>query len=407
MDRSRARYIPWRKRDITNMLISEMESRENPQIQNFENFCEMLENIFHFQFRKELETLKDVYYPVNPDIPSKTTDPDVDLNSINTLLLETLRKVLNDANYDKISKEQIEMAYEDSALVGISVNINLDDYDYIEIFARGSRIDHFSIKKFFGLQKKEFDHKILERVLLIAKMKDGIESPIPEGKTIIKLFKDVPLEDLELLFPNSKVVMSLKDKLLLAVPAIAGGVPLLISKVIPALVVVFIIFSAWFGVKGTLEEDQMKQAIAALSALGALAGYVIKQFSKYKSRKFQFQKELSDNLYFRNLVNNAGVFYSLIDSAEEEEFKEAVIAYYFLSISEKPLKEEDLDSLIENWFLQSHGTDLDFECPDALKKLDKLGLLNKEADGSLSVISYEPALEKLDYLWDNYFTYNK
>ena len=35
-------------------------------------------------------------------------------------------------------------------------------------------------------------------------------------------------------------------------------------------------------------------------------------------------KALSDNLYFKNLDNNAGVFHTLIDAAEEEDIKEAL-----------------------------------------------------------------------------------
>ena len=46
-------------------------------------------------------------------------------------------------------------------------------------------------------------------------------------------------------------------------------------------------------------------------------------------------KALADSLYFKNLDNNAGVFHHLVDAAEEEEFKEAVLAYYFLLTAEK------------------------------------------------------------------------
>ena len=67
-----------------------------------------------------------------------------------------------------------------------------------------------------------------------------------EFHTILERLKDVPLKDLEILFPNSKIVMSLKDKLLLEIPAVAGGVPLLATKVIPALVVAFLVISAYF-----------------------------------------------------------------------------------------------------------------------------------------------------------------
>jgi Protein of unknown function (DUF3754) len=43
----------------------------------------------------------------------------------------------------------------------------------------------------------------------------------------------------------------------------------------------------------------------------ALGGYLVRQFTKFKNRKIQFMKALSENLYFRNLDNDAGVFHHL------------------------------------------------------------------------------------------------
>ena len=219
------------------------------------------------------------------------------------------------------------------------------------------------------------------------------------------MFKDVPLEDLEILFPNSKVTMSLKDKLMIAVPAVAAGIPLMVTKVIPALVVAFVILSAYLGIKGTVEEDQLKQAIAVFSALGALGGFLFKQWSKYRSKKFQFQKELSDNLYFRNLVNNAGVFYSLIDSAEEEECKETFLAWYFLHKAGAGLTEAELDERIELWFKERHDCILDFECGDALSKLERLKLISFDSGGKIVLTDLKASLKLLDERWDAFFEY--
>jgi hypothetical protein len=231
------------------------------------------------------------------------------------------------------------------------------------------------------------------------------ELPFEPGTTMVKLFKDVPKEDLEMLFPNSQIAMAMKDKLLLAVPALGGIVPLLVTKVLPAIIVIFVVVSAYFGVEGKVEQNQLKQAIAAFSALAALGGYCLKQWMKYKNKRYQFQKELSDNLYFRNLVNNVGVFHSLVDAAEESECKEAFLAYYFLSTSNEDLTEPELDAKIERWFQDKHNCKLDFECDDALKKLERFNLLEKRADNVLKVPIFEDALKRLDAIWDDYFQY--
>ncbi len=407
------RYIPFRKRDIVEMILKEGGFHSDQERSDFERVCEITESIFHYEFHRLLEKLKNAYYPINPDLNKSNSATDETIDRANQELITTMQQVLNDANYDKIPQEEIEQAFQDSALIGFSVKIDFDSYEFIEIYGRGRRRDRFTVPRLLGLKKVEMEHEILERVLLLARIKP-VEGPKKNGKedlvhdsgsTIIKLFKDVTMEDLEILLPNSKVTMSLKDKLMLAIPAIAGGVPLLVTKVVPALIVAFIIISTYFGVSGTVEENQLKQAVAVFSALGALGGFIFKQWSKYKTKKFQFQKELSDNLYFRNLVNNAGVFYSLIDSAEEEECKEAFLAYYFLLTSKTELTEQELDEKVELWMKETHGCVIDFECPDALAKLKRLEILETGENQKLKVTGLKETLQILDRRWDNIFQY--
>ncbi len=398
------------------MILDDGGFRNSEEMEKFRKVCGITESIFHFEFHALLERLKDAYYPINPDLKRSAPVGNAEAEDANRELTDAMRKVLNDANYDKLSESDLQRAYEESAMVGINVDIDMDTYDFLEVYVRGRRREKFTVSRLFGLKKVEMEDEILERVLLMARLKPQNEKSkgrgrngvqlMDNGGTIIKLFKDVPLKDLEILFPNSKIVMSLKDKLLLGIPAVAGGVPLLATKVVPALIVAFLVISAYFGAKGSIEQDQLKQAVAALAALGALGGYIFKQWSKYRTKKLHFQKEISDNLYFRNLVNNAGVFYSLIDSAEEEESKEAFLAYYFLYIAENPLTETELDGRIEKWLEEKHGCSMDFECSDALTKLDRLDILKKGADGTLTVPDMDAALKSLDKRWDNYFQYN-
>ena len=405
----RERFIPFRKRDILKMIIEDNGFKSLKDAESFNLLCGIVESIFHFDFHHDLEKLKDSYYPINPDLEKNTAPTDEQIETANEELYSTMKKILNDANYDQIPQEDIDNAFNENAIVGFSVKIDFDAYDFAEVFSRGRRTETFTVSKLFGLRKSEHEHEILERVILFARMKsvENIEEGADgePGVTFIKMFKDVPLEDLEILFPNSKVTMSLKDKLMLAIPAVAAGVPLLVTKVVPALIVAFVILSAYLGVKGTVEEDNLKQAIAVFSALGALGDFLFKQWSKYKTKKFLFQKELSDNLYFRNLVNNAGVFYSLIDSAEEEECKETFLAYYFLHIAEKGLSEEELDGRIETWMEEKHNCMMDFECGDALAKLRALELLIETDDGLLDVTGFKEALAVLDRRWDAFFQY--
>ena len=111
---------------------------------------------------------------------------------------------------------------------------------------------------------------------------------------------------------------------------------------------------------------------------------------------------LTQSLYFKNLDNNAGVFHRLANDAEEEECKEAVLAYYFLLTSDKPLTHAALDKKIEDWLADKWQCSVDFEIDDALNKLQALKLID-DKDGLLTTIDIDSAIKQLDKRWDDYF----
>jgi outer membrane lipoprotein-sorting protein len=139
--------------------------------------------------------------------------------------------------------------------------------------------------------------------------------------------------------------------------------------------------------------------------MGVFGGFIFKEWSKFKNRKIKFMKALSDNLYFKNLDNNAGVFHTLIDAAEEEDIKEALLAYTFLLKSKNGLTAQQLDDEIELWFKTKYQCTLDFEINDALEKLIRMRLVTSE-NQVYTVLSLDQAKVVLDEHWDNLFQYN-
>ena len=112
-------------------------------------------------------------------------------------------------------------------------------------------------------------------------------------------------------------------------------------------------------------------------------------------------KALSDNLYFKNLDNNAGVFHTLIDAAEED-FKEALLAYTFLLKSEQVLSASKLDEKIEAWFKSKYHCQLDFEISDALDKLERMQLVTFDGK-NYQVLPLIQAKQRLDQRWSSLF----
>ena len=134
----------------------------------------------------------------------------------------------------------------------------------------------------------------------------------------------------------------------------------------------------------------------------AIGGYLWRQFSNFRNRKIQFLKLLADNLYFKKLDTNAGVFHRLIDAAEEEECKQVLLAYHFLLAARVPMAGPELDRRVEAWFRDKWNCGLDFDFHDAVKKLLRLGLAEKD-DGGFRAVPLDEAQRRLDRLWDDAF----
>jgi hypothetical protein len=230
--------------------------------------------------------------------------------------------------------------------------------------------------------------------------------PFTPGSTIIKLFQDVPRADLEMLFPNAQVRMRRIDKLLIGVPAVISGVIVIVTKLIASLVPVLLLLAFWFGARREPVQLDQGQLLALGAGLVAFGGFLVRQFTKFKNRKIQFMKSLSESLYFRNLDNDAGVFHHLLDAAEEEEVKESVLAYHFLRTADGPLTAAELDERIEDWFARRWEASFDFEVEDGVGKLRRLRLVDDNGQGRLTAVALDEAMRRLDQTWEGLFPYN-
>ena len=132
----------------------------------------------------------------------------------------------------------------------------------------------------------------------------------------------------------------------------------------------------------------------------------MKGLSGYKNTKLVYMQTLSQGLYFKNLANNASVVYQLLRLAEDEEIKEALLAYHFLYKSKKPISMQELDKQVETWFENKFNRKFDFEVDDGLDKLRKLELV-KDNEQKLEAVPLEKAVTLLDDRWDNYFISDK
>jgi len=404
---NRYRFIPYRKHDIVEMCIQEklLAGQED----NFRQLYYMLSSLFHFEFHQIVESLKDRYAATDPDADTLNFNNPRPLSPLN--FVELLDNLLEKANYERITQSDLDAALNESSLFKIRLHVDFDDFADVLLFCRGISKRKETVTRFFGLLKKDISFINYDRVVLYIKFRDDYQqdkAAMPgckPGVTMLKLFQNVPKADLEMLFPNTTVRMRTMDKLLIGVPAVVSGGIVLTTKLGASLVILGSLFGFWFGLSAEPVELNKTSLTVLLVGIATFSGYLWKQFSNFKNRKLRFMQTLTQNLYFKNLDNNAGVFHRLANDAEEEECKEAILAYYFL-LTKGPMNSKQLDSAIEHWLQQQWHCQVDFEIDDALNKLQALSLITEE-NGQFSALELSPAIHVIDERWDNYYTPEK
>jgi len=146
----------------------------------------------------------------------------------------------------------------------------------------------------------------------------------------------------------------------------------------------------------------MKTALAALMGIVALGGIAVRQWLKYQHQTLRYHMELTENIYFRNVNNNAGIFDYLIATAEDQETKEAALAYHFIRKAEVAPTATEVTSRVETWLAKNFAVNVDFKIADALETLNRLGLVRREGE-QLFVPPLESAILQLHQVWNNFF----
>jgi hypothetical protein len=398
-------FIPLRKSDLIDRLcnLPELVAEE---ADSFRRLCQLLDATLHFEYHTHFEKLKDAY---------AAFDPDSDTESVGKLtenakearldhLFDRFTWLLERANFRKLSSADWEAALAAASAHGLSLEVDIDFFDRLEMYSRGETTAvqvHRSWRNFHRLQRTEVP--AFQRLVIVFRLRPGRRTAgkFDTQNVFMKLFKDIPKIDLEMLLPGTRVKMSLKDRVKIIMPTVSG-----------------MAISAYKAIKGALLAAAAG-VYGIFAVLGVTAGYGMRSFYGYLQTKQKYQLNLTESLYYQNLDNNGGVISRLLDEAEEQENREALLAYFYLwrardsqidselsTSATRGLTADELDAQIEVFLGRELGRPVDFEVDDALAKLLRLGLVRQTKDQRYTTLPISQALQTLDRAWDQYFTYN-
>lgn len=363
----------------------------------------------------QLLELARTYEPFSPDsdLLITRTYSGAEKKVLERQLVNGVCGLMQQANYTRIDPSQIDIILTKESHYGLDLHVDLKAFDELEIYYRGAtttRRSRRSARKLY-LHKEEFDLPVFQRLAILFKLKPfdtrvsevmqaervdrataerrvrnrrgPIASQINPDFIYIKLFKNIPRSDLEMVFPNTRIRFRLLDKIKLGVTA-SGGLGM--------------------GVAGTVSKLAVaSNPIALAGALAGLGGIAIRQVVNFANQRNKYMVTMAQNLYSHALADNRGVMTLLAERAAEEDTKEEILLYSLLAKERVHVSElSDADEAIERYLTSTFGLDVNFDVEDALGRLLRDGIVRQASDGRLLALPPAEAAARIDHLWDNY-----
>ena len=378
-------FIPLACCELVDFLCADRALPEDER-EPFRRLCEQIAAVYHLQYHRRLAELKQAYLPFDPD--SDTTrllrlSADKRQERLNDLLCD-LAWLLERAGFKHLSRSEIEPALEHASDWGIHMDVDFSAFEHVAIFARGDTVQTRNRRRWYRLYKpEEAQVPIYRRLVLILKLRPHprLRGPIDTDNVYLKIFKDIPKLDVLMLLPGARVRLSRLDRGKIGLPLLSG-----------------LALAAWNVLQdmaALLERWASSPNTMWMLAAGGI-GYGYKSFYGYQQTKQRYHLTLTQSLYFQNLDSNAGVLMRLLDEAEEQEARLAILAYWCLwrYAGADGWTAADLDASIELYL--DRYADLALWCRDnaAAEHLRRLRLV-EERGGRLLAVPLARAVDEV------------
>ena len=387
-------FIPLRHADLVARLQDSLGASEDER-RNYRRLCDNLSAIFHVEHLRALMRVEDIYAPLDPDSEAIEIVPISDENRDERVeqLFDQIHQVLINAHYHLLDQNELRHAIDVGFRWNIKLQVNFEVFDRIEIFARGWK----AVKRTRRRWQRCFFAETIEapefhRLILFFRLKDSvqIDENMDPDAVYLKMFKDIPETDLEILLPGSKVKLSLIDQGKILVPNLSSAA-MTVYKIFRVSVFLTIIATAW--------------VIKGLLAIAVMVGYFTKGIFSYFNTRDKYQFGLTKSLYHKNLDNNAGVIYRIFNEAEEQEMCETVLTYSMIwkHCTGGGVPELEIEELAESYLNETVNFKIRFDVHEGLGRLARLGLASVDPEGRWTARPLDEAADILEQSWQQIF----
>jgi len=378
-------FIPFRTDTLLERMLGDPRLKKGDH-QNFLHFKRLLADRFHYEYREMFESIKNDFVSLDPDRET-LWEPDFseeERQEIQIRLYQSVRNLLKICNYNEFTEEQLDVCMKSQPIGGLSIQVDTGDFEEFQVYYRGVR-KKSELRSFLYFWSTPWEHVCLSRVFVMARLKEKYG-----GKVMIKMYKDVPLENIKVIAPKVKIVMPVFARL-----KVGGSV--LGSLFTPLTKLIFAFTLSW---------------IYFFIILGGLLLAAFKGVMSFLSSKTKYLHVFSSSLYYLNISNDLAAIVTLMDAAEEQDLKEAFLGYFILFVNNRALTIDEIDLEAEKWIEEQFKHQLDFEVDDAIRKLKEKDIVftlpaSTPADNDANNEVYKACdlgevLHRLDEVWDNF-----
>lgn len=402
----RERVVPFRIGRLTDLLVARpFPPDAGPDaVGSFRALSRVVSALVHVELLGREHAVTDAWERLGDD-PSAIAP-----------VLDELGELVTRANFVPVDVAAIDEAAARSALVRLRLEVDLDLYEHLLVHRRGSRTETFAVPRWRGLRTKVVTTVVDDRVVICSQLRsaewfaahdvDAHDRGVTPGATSLKLFRDVPRPDLEMLLPATRIRFRRIDVVKVGLPALTSAVLVATTKLLPTLGLLLLLVAAAVGLRRDSPEIDQDNLLLLVGGAFALGLYLWRQWRRYENRRIKYLKILNENLYFRTVADGAGVFHTLYAAAEEQEVAEVLLAHRVLLDAADGLTAADLDAEVEALLRDDGAADVDFEVDDALAKAHRLGIV-REHDGRHHAVPLRAALEVLDGRWQALFRHDE
>ncbi|XP_074294362.1 uncharacterized protein LOC141622209 [Silene latifolia] len=236
-----------------------------------------------------------------------------------------------------------------------------------DLFVERIRIQNMEISFRNLLRKITIQEPTFDRMIVVYRRAS------PKGKQdrgiYVKHFRNIPMADMEIVLPEKKN---------------PGLTPLDWVKFLASAVVGLVAVVSSLEIKGDFW--------VAFAVVSAVIGYIAKTYFAFQQNMAVYQNLVTQSMYDKQLDSGKGTLLHLCDDVIQQEVKEVIISYFILMEQGKSTR-QDLDIRCEELLKEEFDASCNFEVDDAVRKLERLGIVSRDSIGRYYTVGLKRANE--------------